>query len=48
MNKCFRYWNMTSTDIYTWEETIGADIIKKLGRRIMRIIGSEIKVEISH
>ena len=31
-----------SRDIYIWEETIGADTIKKLGSRIMRIIIYEI------
>ena len=48
INKCFRSWSMPSRDIYIWEETIGADIIKKLGSRIMRIVVCEINVEISH
>ena len=44
---CYRK-KKKSRDIYIWEETIGADKIKKLGSRIMRIVVYEINVEISH
>lgn len=37
-----------SGDIFIWEETIGADAIKKLGSRIMRTEVYEIDVGIFH
>ena len=40
--KSFRSWSMMDRDIYIWEETIGADTIKKLGSKIMRILVYEI------
>ena len=48
INKCFRSWSMASRDICIWEESIGADTIKKLGSRIMKIVAYEINFEISH
>ena len=38
---------MTSGDICIWEETIGADTLKQMRSRIIKIVISKVDVEIS-
>ena len=47
INKCFKFWIMTSGDICIWEETIGADTLKQMRSRIIKIVISKVDVEIS-